>query len=126
MKREDPRRRLGAEGEAEAARHLEAAGYRVLARNVRAGGVELDLVVSKGRTIAFVEVKTRRSRSAGAPEEAVDARKRARLVRGAAAWMREHGARGRRVRFDVVGVEPDGRGALCARHRPGAFDAGDR
>jgi putative endonuclease len=124
-KREDPRRRLGADGEAAAARHLEAAGYRVLARNARAGGVEIDLVVARGRTIAFVEVKTRRSRRAGAPEEAVDARKRARLVRGAVAWMREHGRRGRSLRFDVVAVEPDGRGGLAVRHRPAAFDAGD-
>jgi putative endonuclease len=125
VKNRDPRRRLGADGEAAAARHLEAAGYRVLARNVRAGGVELDLVVARGRTIAFVEVKTRRSRRAGAPEEAVDARKRARLLRGAVAWMREHGRRGRTVRFDVVAVEPDGRGGLAVRHRAGAFDAGD-
>ena len=125
MKNEDPRRRLGAAGEACAARHLETAGYRVLGRNVCAGGVELDLVVARGRTIAFVEVKTRSSRRAGSPEEAVDARKRARLVRGAAAWMREHRGRGRSVRFDVVSVEPDGRGELRAKHRPGAFDAGD-
>jgi len=123
--REDPRRRLGAAGEAAAARHLEASGHRVIARNVRAGGVELDLVVTKGRTIAFVEVKTRRSLRAGTPEEAVDARKRARLVRGAQAFLREHGGRGRSVRFDVVSVMPGECGRLEARHRPGAFDAGD-
>lgn len=125
MKREDPRRQLGAAGEAEAARHLEAQGYRVLARNVRAGGVEMDLIVTKGRTIAFVEVKTRTNRRAGTPEDAVDAHKRARLIRGAAAWAREHRTRGRSLRFDVVSVEPDEDGALRARHRPGAFDAGD-
>jgi len=125
VKRQDPRRRLGAEGEREAARHLEAAGYRVLARNVRAGGVELDLVVSKGRTLAFVEVKTRRSRRAGSPEEAVDVRKRERLVRGAVAWLREHRGRGRSIRFDVVSVEPDRSGRLRATHHPAAFDAND-
>jgi len=125
VKPEDPRRRLGAAGESEAARHLEAAGYRVLARNVRAGGVEIDLVVSKGRTLAFVEVKTRRSRRAGAPEDAVDARKRGRLLRGAAAWVREHGGRRRHIRFDVVSVEPDRFGRLHATHRPAAFDAND-
>ena len=97
----------------------------MLARNARAGGVEIDLVVASGRTLAFVEVKTRRSRRAGAAEEAVDARKRARLLRGAAAWLREHGWRGRSVRFDVVSVERDGDGSWRIRHRPGAFDAGD-
>jgi len=125
VKKEDARRALGAAGEQVAARALEATGHRVIARNVRAGGVELDLVVVKGRTIAFVEVKTRRSTLAGAPEEAVDARKCARLVRGARAFLSEHGARGRRVRFDVVSVVPDRRGALVATHRPAAFDAGD-
>ena len=97
----------------------------MLARNARAGGVEIDLVVARGRTVAFVVVKTRRSRRAGAPEEAVDARKRARLVRGATAWLRAQPGLRARVRFDVVSVEPDGRGGLAVHHREGAFDAGD-
>ncbi len=119
------RRRLGAEGEACAARHLQRRGYRVLARNVRAGGVEMDLVVAKGRTIAFVEVKTRASQRAGAPEDAVHAAKRRRLVRGAVAWLHENRVRGWRIRFDVVAVVADDSGALRVRHRPAAFDAGD-
>ena len=65
MKKQDPRRRLGAIGEALAADRLERAGYRILDRNVRCGGVELDLVVARGRVLAFVEVKTRRSRALG-------------------------------------------------------------
>jgi putative endonuclease len=119
----DPRRALGREGERRAAAHLAAAGYRILARNVRAGGVELDLVVRRGGLVAVVEVKTRRGRRHGAPEEAVDARKRARLVRGAAAWLREHGVRSRRVRFDVVTCELEPGGGWRLRHWPGAFDA---
>ena len=97
----------------------------MLARNARTGGVEIDLVVMRGRTVAFVEVKTRRTRRAGSPEEAVDARKRARLVRGAAAWLREQAGLRASVRFDVVSVEPDGRGGWAVHHREGAFDAGD-
>jgi putative endonuclease len=116
---------LGAEGEARAAQWLEARGWRVLARNARAGGVELDLVVARGRIVAFVEVKTRSSRVAGAPEEAVDARKRARLVRGAAAWLSVHGRAGWRARFDVVACEPAPDGTWAIRHTEGAFDASD-
>jgi putative endonuclease len=93
---------LGREGEARAAVYLERKGYRVLERNAQAGGVEIDLVVSCGPRVVFVEVKTRRSQSAGAPHEAVDARKQARLRRGAAAWLRERGRRAPAVRFDVV------------------------
>ena len=121
---EDPRRALGRAGEDEAARYLEERGYRVLARNVRAGGVELDLVVSRGGVVAFVEVKARRGRSHGGAEEAVDARKRARLVRGAAAWLANQPARYRQARFDVVACELEN-GAWQVRHWPGAFDAGD-
>src|SRR5690606_9011733 len=97
--------RLGAEGERRAAAYLEARGWRILARNVRVDRVELDLVARRGRTVAFVEVKTRRTRGAGAPEEAVDARKRARLARGAAAWLAAHGRPGLLARLDVIACD---------------------
>jgi len=121
----DPRRALGADGEGRAAAFLVARGWRILDRNVRAGGVELDLVVARGGVVAFVEVKTRRSRAAGAPEEAVDFRKRERLVRGALAWLDAQRWRGRRVRFDVVACEWHPSGAWSLRHIEGAFEAGD-
>jgi len=115
---------FGAEGEARAAHLLEAKGYALLARNARADGVEIDLVAARGDTIAFVEVKARRSRAHGAPEEAVDGRKRRRLVRGAAAWLHASGLRARRVRFDVIVCEQGADGAWELRHLTGAFDAG--
>lgn len=118
------RRELGAEGEAQAADFLRRRGYRIVARGVRADRVEIDLIVRKGRLVVFVEVKTRRTRTHGPPELAVDARKQARLVRGAAAWLRESRLRGVRVRFDVVTCEPDVRGQWLIRHWEGAFDAG--
>jgi putative endonuclease len=121
----DPRRALGAAGEEAAAAHLAARGYAILARNVRAGGVEIDLVAARGRLVVFVEVKTRRSRVAGAPEESVDGRKRARLAHGAAAWLAAHGRPGWRARFDVITCEEDGRAGFRLRHFEGAFDAGE-
>jgi len=120
----DPRRSLGAEGEDRAAAFLERRGFRILGRNVRAGGVELDLVAGRGPLLVFAEVKTRRSRALGPPELAVDARKRARLLAGAAAWLREHRPRARRIRFDVIACEPDGAGGWQVRHLEDAFDAG--
>ena len=116
---------LGAEGEARAAEHLRRRGYRIVARNVRAGGVEIDLIARRGSLIVFVEVKTRRSRSLGLPEQAVDARKRARLVRGAAAWLHDHPGAARRARFDVIVCEPDPKAGWLLRHLKGAFDASD-
>ena len=115
---------LGAAGEEYAALHLAARGWRIVARNTRCDGVEIDLIARRAGTLAFVEVKTRRTRTAGMPEESVDARKRARLIRGAAAWLRDHRTRAQRVRFDVLVVERSAEGWRC-RHIPGAFDAGD-
>lgn len=120
--RTSPHLRLGRVGEQLAARHLERAGYTILARNIRAGGVEIDLVAARGRLRAFVEVKTRRGRRFGMPEEAVDARKRSRLFRGARAWLRDNPAPGARIRFDVIAVEIRPDGGLLLRHLPGAFD----
>ena len=117
------RRALASRGEQLAAEHLARAGYRIVARNVRADGVEIDLVARRGALVVFVEVKTRSGRGFGAPEEAVDAHKCARLVRGARAWLHAHGPRHARARFDVISVEPGADGALAVRHLPGAFDA---
>ncbi len=118
------RNELGTEGERRAADHLAARGYRIVGRNVRAGGVEMDLIARRGHLVVFVEVKTRRSGGPGAGEDAVDARKRLRLVRGAAAWMHEQPHGFRRARFDVIVCEcsQDERDWRL-RHLEGAFDA---
>jgi putative endonuclease len=117
---------LGAAGEERATSYLRRRGYRIVARNVRAGGVELDLIARRGPLVVFVEVKTRRSGGPVPGEEAVDARKRQRLVGGATAWLREQGRGIRRVRFDVVVCEctADERDWQF-RHLEGAFDASD-
>jgi putative endonuclease len=118
-------RGLGIEGEARAARLLEADGWSILARNARCDRVEIDLVAQRGDTVAFVEVKTRRGSGHGAPEEAIDWHKRRRLVRGAAAWLHEHRVHAREVRFDVISCELDARGEWRLRHLEDAFDAGE-
>ncbi|TBR19449.1 YraN family protein [bacterium] len=96
---------LGSEGEALVAEHAARLGWRVLERNWRCRYGELDLVAEDGGTVVFVEVKTRSSRRRGAPEEAVDARKQARLARLAAAYLSERGWLERPCRFDVAAVE---------------------
>lgn len=121
-------RALGAEGETRAAHYLKKKGYRIEGRNVRAGGVELDLIVRRGRHVVFVEVKTRRTRHFGPPEMAVDAAKRSRLVRGAQVWLSEFGRGLSTARFDVIAwqVEPTPGGDIWQlRHIEAAFEAGD-
>ncbi len=111
-RRRAPHLRLGARGERIAARALSRSGYRVVARNYRPGRsrryAEIDIVAWEGRTLAVVEVKTRRG-GLGNPAERVDARKRLRLRRSAARMWRKESERrrippGSRLRMDVVEV----------------------
>jgi putative endonuclease len=95
------RRVLGSRGERAAARYLRGQGLRVLARNVRAGGGELDLIARDGDTLVFVEVKTRRG---GDPAEAVTPAKQATLTRAALAFLKRHRLLEQRCRFDVVAI----------------------
>jgi putative endonuclease len=101
---------LGRAGEERAARYYESLGFAVLARNWRAPGGELDLVVVSARELVVVEVKTRRSEAFGHPFEAVGEVKKARLWRLAMAWIAAHpaSAQGRRLRIDAIGlIGPD-------------------
>ncbi len=84
-------------------------GYRILARNVRAGGVELDLIVRRGRRLVFCEVKLKEGLRFGDPLEAVDSSKRERLRRGAQAWLIANRQLGDLdVTFEVAAVRPGG------------------
>ena len=107
-KRVDRRRTLGAEGEDLAARWYEDNGYEVLDRNWRRREGEIDLIVRRGKTVAFCEVKTRSSDRFGAGIESVLPAKQRRIRRLAARWLSElTPAAGRtrvEVRFDVVGI----------------------
>jgi putative endonuclease len=115
---EERRPSLGRLGEDAAARYLVERGYRIVARNVRADRVELDLIARRGPLLVFVEVKTRRGTDHGRAAEAVDPRKQRRLRHGAQAWLASHPpqAQGaRRHRLDVVtcvllsdGTDPTG------------------
>lgn len=118
----DPRHRLGRLGEDAAALHLERRGYAIVARNHRTRYGELDVVAADGRTLVFVEVKTRRG--SGAPWDALHERKQRQVRRMAAAFLNEVSDRPRTssVRFDAVGVTFDADGRLSALdHLEGAF-----
>jgi putative endonuclease len=96
-------------GERRAARHYRLRGYRILARNARAGGNELDLVARRGGALVFCEVKEKRGRGFGAPEEMVGPEKQRRVRRAAEAWLAAHPELdGCSVRFDVVAVSTRG------------------
>lgn len=95
---------LGARGEDVAARFLKQQGYYILARGVDSRLGELDIVAADGRTVVFVEVKTRRSNAAGSPTEAIDPRKEQRMTQAALAYLKAHRLLGNASRFDVVAI----------------------
>ena len=98
------RRALGARGEELTARWYEARGYTVVSRNWRCREGELDLVLSRGRSLVFCEVKTRSSAAYGTPFEAVTRTKQRRLGVLAVRWLDAHEARPASLRFDVAAV----------------------
>jgi len=105
---------LGRRGEEIAARHLESAGYRIVAANFSApigrntlGAIvnaEIDVVAYDVSTLCFVEVKTRASDEFAPPEVNVDLRKRRQIARAARAYRRMLGLMGASHRYDVVTV----------------------
>jgi putative endonuclease len=103
-KSEDPRRALGAHGEALTAKWYEAQGYTVVDRNWRCREGEIDLILARASAVVFCEVKARTSDRFGAPVEAVTRTKQLRLRRLAAAWLSARGVHGVDVRFDVASV----------------------
>ncbi len=81
----------------------------MLDRNAWRGGNELDLVVRRGRRLAFVEVKAKGGGRYGEPFEMVTEEKQRRLRRAAEAWLAAHPECAElEARFDVVGLR-DGR-----------------
>ena len=99
-------------------------GYKIVARGERARLGEIDLVAVDGRTIVFVEVKTRVSAEAGHPAEAVDPAKQRRLSRLATAFLKRHRLLGCPARFDVIAVTwPPNRRRPKIEHFVNAFEA---
>ena len=110
-------RQKGNLAEEAAAAFLQRQGYTILARNYTVRGAEVDLIAREGDTIAFVEVKHRKSSEFGAPREAVTHAKRKRICAAALRWLQENNLPEAAVRFDIVESTPQGLALLRA-----AFD----
>lgn len=99
-------RRVGVRGEDAAASWYECRGYSVVARNWRCREGELDLVLRRGHSYVFCEVKARSSDTFGTPVEAVTRAKQARVRRLATRWLSGVATeRATEIRFDVASVE---------------------
>ncbi len=113
------RRRLGDFGERVAAHRLEARGMAIIARNLRIGGGEIDLLARDGETLVFVEVRTRRG-APGLAAESLDPAKLEKLRAAALAYCEREGIDPEATRFDAVTIDLDAGGrARAVHHFPG-------
>jgi putative endonuclease len=117
---------IGAKGEKLARRFLKRQGYRILAKNYACPAGEIDLIVLDGRTIAFVEVKTRLGTDQADPEDTVTTAKRKKLHQVARYWLSQRRAEDYGCRYDVVAVTLPHKGKPIVRHTPDAFDPSQR
>ncbi len=117
----DDRAGLGSAGEKLAERYLRRRKYRVVTRNYRCPAGEIDLIVLDGKTVVFVEVKTRSSGEHSDPQDAVNFAKQRHLARAAEFFLRQTGSQHRQCRFDVVAIiaAPDAK--LHVEHLPDSF-----
>ena len=111
-------RAVGARAEDAACAFLQDRGYQILARNLRLGHGELDIVARRGDVTAFVEVKYRRDSRFGTPAEAVTPLKMRRILSAATCYAAEHDLLETLLRFDIIELS-----AGNIRHIEGAFDA---
>jgi putative endonuclease len=118
---------FGERGERCAVRFLRRQGYRIVATRRRMRYGEIDIVAVDGKTVVFVEVKTRRTDVGVTPAQAVDALRRRRMTRAALAFLKAHSLLDYPSRFDIVEVVwPDGARRPEIRHHPNAFPAEGR
>lgn len=110
--------------EDEAANFLRKHGYTILARNYRSRYAEIDIIAQKGDCIAFVEVKARRTDRWGGPFEAVNARKRKKIIALADSYIATHRRRNVAYRFDIISILwAEDEAFPEIEHYEGAFDA---
>jgi len=124
MTARDPRQALGQRGEAEAEKCLRTLGYRIVGRRERVLRGDIDLVALDGRTVVFVEVRSRSDTAHGHPAETVGPQKQRRIAELATAYIRRHRLEDCQVRIDVVTVTfgPEGTRPVV-EHFQNAFDS---
>lgn len=112
----------GAAEEQLALDYLLKQGLKLVARNFRARGGELDLVLRNAQTLVIAEVRKRSHRGFGSGADSVDARKQQRIILAARQFLMQHSEfSSLPVRFDVVGLDEQNRIDWI----PDAFDLAD-
>jgi putative endonuclease len=114
---------IGHAGEAIAKRYLEERGYRILETNWRYRRAEVDLIAMDGKTLVFVEVKTRNTTAFGEIEDFVTRKKEDLLIAAAHAYM-EHIDHDWEIRFDIIAILYLDEQSYSVKHLEDAFFPG--
>ena len=122
FKREAPHDSLGDRGENVAARHLRDHGYKIILRNFRCEVGEIDIIAREGKTLVFVEVKTR-AYDDPTPEDQVNSEKQHQITKAAKYYLSRYGVPQPPSRFDVIAIVWPNNHAPIIRHTPSAFEA---
>ncbi len=112
---------VGCEGENLAVAYLERQRYRILERNFRCKGGEIDIVARDGKVLVFVEVKTRKTVSYGLPQLAVTLFKQRQISKAALTWLAKKRELDSCARFDVIAITFSGQEPRI-EHIPNAFE----
>ena len=86
-------------------------GYSILEKNWRHSHWEVDIILSKNNVLHFVEIKTRRSKKFGLPEEKVGAKKIQNLINAAEQYLYIH-PEWKRIQFDILSIIIAGDGTV--------------
>jgi len=95
--------KTGSLGEGLAARYLTNSGFNILHQNWRYSHWEVDIIAEKGGVLHFIEVKTRRTKKFGHPEEAVSKKKIRNLVNASEEYLYQF-PQWQRIQFDILAI----------------------
>ena len=98
------RQKFGEKGESMAARYLKTTGYKIIEKNYRTQLGEIDIIAQDGKTIVFVEVKSRRSVQFGSPKWAITPQKQRKISMVALQYLKKTDQSSAKARFDVVTI----------------------
>jgi putative endonuclease len=108
-------------GEELAIQYLTKKGYYILDQNFKVPFGEIDIITEKNNCICFVEVKCRKSKKYGLPEEAITSYKKKKIIRVAQYYIKKKHIKNRIIRFDVVSIQFDQHQLKAIRHITNAF-----
>jgi len=113
---------FGRSAEVLAEQWLQKKGYRILERNLRVGGGELDLIAQHHDTLVFIEVKGRRTNQFGGAPYAIDIRKKRQIIKLASYYLAQHGLCNQLCRFDVILITGTDQDSPKLTHLEQAFE----